>query len=200
MGQRSQIYIYYNVYSINNEHHEGFVARYFHWNYAERMVSRARSIIEKLKDEYLEHKYLFGTREGIKKLNRFGDINFDMRDMCFSVNILEESKVSCGDYDKEFVFGQPNNNGQLFIEVTNYGIKYCFIEHYTQTKPMNAEQYMKWEFSKEDWDTPDEYTSEEAIAYTKRNIDFINSVAKLMTEDEVNEFINRDYETILNKT
>ena len=58
MGERSQIYIRYNVnYMIgslteNPEAHnyKGLIARYFQWNYGERMVIRARYVIESIKD------------------------------------------------------------------------------------------------------------------------------------------------------
>lgn len=51
----------------------------------------------------------------------------------------------------------------------------------------------------QDWKQPDEYRDEETIAYTKRNIDYINRNAKVMTAKEVNEFIYRDYGKIINK-
>lgn len=59
MGQRSQIYIRYNVnyvYGSATDHpktqnFKGLIARYFQWNYGERMISRARYIIEEIKDE-----------------------------------------------------------------------------------------------------------------------------------------------------
>ena len=41
MGQRSQIYVRYNGDII--------VANYYQWNYAERMISRTRSILEYIK-------------------------------------------------------------------------------------------------------------------------------------------------------
>lgn len=44
MGQRSQIYIRFN--DNRMESGKGLIALYYQWNYGERMVSRARQIIE----------------------------------------------------------------------------------------------------------------------------------------------------------
>lgn len=194
MGQRSQIYIHFNVRGS-----EGMIARYFQWNYGEHMVSRARSIIEFLESKCKRKPFMFQGAENITRLNRFCDIDFDMRNMDISVDILEYCK-SNGNFDAESIFGQPNNDGQLLIDVTDNGIKYCFIEYYTEPKPMNAEQYMKWNTECEafpDWHEPDKYTSKETIDYTERNIAFIDSVAGLMTEQEVREFLDRDYSLLL---
>ena len=59
MGQRSQIYIRYNG--------DIKVANYYQWNYGERMISRARAIIEILNDEYLEYGWCFEDKHYITK-------------------------------------------------------------------------------------------------------------------------------------
>lgn len=92
MGQRSQIYIRYNVnyvYGSATDHpktqnFKGLIARYFQWNYGERMISRARYIIEEIKDEFMEYKYCFNDNEKLEKLKRFCETNFDMKDIVFS--------------------------------------------------------------------------------------------------------------------
>lgn len=193
MGQRSQIYIHFHV-----GDDEGMTARYFQWNYGQHMISRARSVIEFL-EKCRKKPFRFRGVESMTILSRFCDIDFDMRDMDISVDILEYCKSS-GNFDAESVFGQPNNDGQLLIDVTDDGIRYCFIDYYTEPTPMNAEQYMKWNTECEsypDWHKPDEYTDRETIAYTERNIAFIDSVAVLMTEQEVREFLDRDYNLLL---
>ena len=71
MGQRSQIYIRYNVNYISGSSTEnptthnfkGLIARYYGWNYGERMVSRARYIIERIHDEFMRGKWCFGDAE-----------------------------------------------------------------------------------------------------------------------------------------
>lgn len=195
MGQRSQIYIYFHV--GNNE---GMVARYFQWNYGERMVSRARSIMELLEDEYLKYPHTFESEDYILKLNRFCDVNFDMRDMVVSTDILEECKELHGNFDADSVFGQANNDGQLLIDITDDGIKYCFIDYFTEPEPMNAEQYMKWNTENEtrpDWHKPCKHMNKETVDYTEKNIAFIDNVAELMTEREVREFLDCDYNLLL---
>ncbi|MDE6833873.1 MAG: hypothetical protein K2J39_06495 [Ruminococcus sp.] len=186
MGQRSQIYIHFNV-----SGNEGMIARYFQWNYGKHMVSRARSIMEFLENQYKGNPFMFQGTENITRLNRFCDIDFDMRNMDISVDILEYCK-SNGIFDTESIFGQPNNDGQLLIDVTDNGIRYCFIEYYTDPNPMNAEQYMKWNTECETY--PDRHEPDD---YKERNIAFIDAVAELMTEQEVREFLDRDYSLLL---
>lgn len=189
MGQRSQIYIHFNV-----SRNEGMIARYFQWNHGRYMVSRARSVIELLK-KYLQYPQIsFSGKSDILKLSRFCDIDFDMRDIGISADILEVCR-KLQKFDKDSVFGQPNNDGQLLIDVTDNGIRYCFIEYYTDPNPMNAEQYMKWNTECETY--PDRHEPDD---YTERNIAFIDTVAELMTEQEVREFLDRDYGLLLGET
>lgn len=65
MGQRSQIYIHFNV-----GDNEGMVARYFQWNYGERMISRARSIMEFLDRDY---NLLLGEHDNSKEKEGYTD-------------------------------------------------------------------------------------------------------------------------------
>ena len=82
MGQRSQIYIRYNVNftcdiscSVNGSkisvpkvyNYKGLIARYFGWNYGERMISRARYIIEEIQTEFMKYKWSFGDKEKLEK-------------------------------------------------------------------------------------------------------------------------------------
>ena len=104
MGQRSQIYIRYNVNYIrgslteNPETHNyrGLIARYFQWNYGERMVSRARYILERIQNEFMTYKWCFGDAEKLEKLKRTCEVNFDMKDIVFSSDIIKEiGGISC---------------------------------------------------------------------------------------------------------
>jgi hypothetical protein len=54
MGQRSQIYIRWQ--KENGDY--VLIARYFQWNFSERMISRARALIEELK-ENLKYDFQF---------------------------------------------------------------------------------------------------------------------------------------------
>lgn len=198
MGQRSQIYIRYNV---NYEqcsgvyNYKGLIARYFGWNYGERMVSRARYIIENIHDNYMKYKWTFGNSECLEKLKWICNTNFDMKDIVFSSDIIKEVAEDM-DGDMEYLFNQDNNDGQLFIDITDDGIKYCFMKFYNEGEPMNAEQYMKWNCECEthpDWHIPYKYMDKETINYTEENIKEINEMATLMTTEEIKAFVEDDY-------
>ena len=209
MGQRSQIYIRYNVNyvvgsktnnpSVSNFH--GFIARYFQWNYGERMISRARGIIEAIHDEYMEYPFLWGEQRCVEKMRRMCDVNFDMRDIMISSDILAEVAEYC-DGDLSYIFNQDNNDGQLLIDVTDKMIKYCFIDGTGDTTPMDGDAYMKWQMNDEDnpdadWRVPTQYLKKSTINYTDKNIKKINRLARLMTIDEVRSFITADYSTYI---
>jgi len=191
MGQRSQIYIRIKDKNDNKT----LIANYYQWNYGERMISRARYGIE-----YIKRNIDFSfDRELIEKISRNFDINYDMKDVQLSVNILDELKEYYF-YDKDdinrFIFlEQGNNDGKLFVDFdqkTNK-IKYCFTDR--ELKPLSADEYMNWnigmkweekEFSSDkDWD--------KIAKICKKNIKAINKDAELMSDVELNKFINDDY-------
>lgn len=201
MGQRSQIYIRYNV-NCNGCNYKGLIARYFGWNYGERMISRARYVIEEISEEFMKFKYYFRDEEKLDKLVRFCETNFDMKDIVRSLDIIENVKESAecvGDvdyHDSGYIFDQDNNDGQLFIDVTDSGIKYCFMQFYDEGEPMDGEHYMKWNrecVAHPDWHVPYEYMNEETIAYTEENIKAIDEMAVLMTPAEIKAFVTDDY-------
>ena len=188
MGMRSQIYIRYN---INGK--KGMIARHYYWNYEERMISRARGVIEALKSDY----WYFGE-ENIKKLCRICDVNFDMRDIMLSVDIIDEV-AEFYDGDCKNIFNQDNNDGQLLIDVTESGIKYCFIPHYDNIVVLDGRHYLIWDtrhsyphyrWTEED---PPKKMDEDTILYTLDNVAYIDGNATLMTKEEAEEFVNADY-------
>lgn len=199
MGQRSQIYIRYDIEhtGLGSGHSKGLIARYYQWNYGERMISRARGIIEHIKDEFLEYPFMWNHKHYLEKLRRICDVNFDMRDIVMSMDIIkevtEEWNGNCA-----YIFDQDNNDGQLLIDVTNDGIKYCFVSPYEDVKPMDGRQYLIWDgqdnYDECKWtetEIPD--LDKETIVYTLDNIKFISENAKLMTKKEAEEFVGADY-------
>ena len=191
MGQRSQIYV-----RINNKL---VVANYYQWNYGERMISRARGIIEWIK-EYAEAGYLnfFTTPYDSSyrtSLSRVCDTNFDMRDVAISCDIVKEHNEQFPDepFNKSVFDDQDNNDGQLFIDVSDNGIKYCLTKYTSHKQALSASQYMAWDRQR-NWTIPTEYLDEEAIDTCKKNIEFIKQNAALMTVEELKEFVNGDYE------
>lgn len=194
MGQRSQIYVRYNNKII--------IANYYQWNYGERMISRARYGIEYIK-HYIDNEFdfVFSDKQYIKKISRIFDANFDMKDVALSSNIFDEFKEEKNYYKEnnievsfnDFIFKhQDNNDGKLFVDIQDNKIKYAFTD-YDCEKVMNAEQYMIWDM--EDWtEKLKEYESEDAIKTCQKNMEEISKMAILMTKEELEEFINYNYE------
>lgn len=192
MGQRSQIFVRYEE---NGQ--KKMIARYYQWNYGERMISRARYGIEWLKDMY---KY---TPEFERKLYRILDTNFDMIDCVISSDIIKEFIDDYWENDgytlNDFMFyQQDNNDGKLFIDVLLDGtIKYAFLD-YNNKKIMSGTEYMKWNRGK-DWKNPTEYFDQEDVDICIKNIKEINKMATKMTADEVKEFMEMDYSYLIEK-
>lgn len=189
MGQRSQIFIRYNKKLI--------VANYYQWNYGERMISRARSIIEYLKAN-LEYPWYFESAD----LSRYCDVNFDYRDISRSSNIFkewEDFKTMYGitDFNKFIFTEQDNNDGKLLIDVDTQSktIKYCLLDCDNKFV-MSAEDYLKWDtyysghYEDVNWEL---HYNQKCIEYTKENIQSINKNAQLMSKQEVDEYLKQPY-------
>ncbi len=195
MGQRSQIYVRINGQLV--------VAQYYGWNYAERMISRAKGILEFLDEHLKDGDMDCFTRKNVssyaERLRRVCDINFDMRDYQISADIVKEWREEFPEEPfNRYVFDeQDNNDGQLFIDVQGDVIKYCFTKGTRRNKTMNGSQYMAWDHDGckvRNWTIPTEYTPQEAINLCKANIKYINEHAELMTVDELRGFVDADYE------
>lgn len=187
MGQRSQIYVRYNKKLV--------VTNYYQWNYGERMISRARHGIEYIRQNYLEYRgWIFNDESNMEKLRRIFDVNFDMKDIVMSSNIIQEWKEQFSeDNFNEFVFKiQDNNDGKLFIDISEDGIvKYAFLDCECDTDHiMNATQYMDW--NSKEWEKS-KYISEQGKQSCKENMEKIKEIATLMTKSELEDFINHDY-------
>lgn len=192
MGQRSQIFVRYE-----DNGQKKMIARYYQWNYGERMISRARYGIEWLKKMY---KYSFEIE---RKLYRILNVNFDMIDYAISSDIIKEfvddDWENSGYTLNNFMFyQQDNNDGKLFIDVLSDGtIKYAFLD-YDNKRIMSGTEYMKWDRGK-GWKNPTEYFDQEDIDICIKNIKEINKMAKKMTADEVKEFMEMDYSYLIEK-
>lgn len=187
MGQRSQIYVRYNKKLV--------ITNYYQWNYGERMISRARYGIEYIKENYLEYRdWIFNDTSYLKKLSRIFDVNFDMKDVAISQDIIEEWKEQFPeDNFNDFVFKfQGNNDGKLFVDISEDGIiKYAFLDYECNTEHiMSAGQYMDWD--SEEW-KESEYIDDEQKTLCEENLKEIDKMAILMTKEEVEDFINYDY-------
>ena len=198
MGQRSQIYLRYNGKLI--------FANYYQWNYAERMISRARYGIEWVK-EYMQYDFVFRDPSYITKMRRVFDVNFDMKDVQISCDIVKEWKELFSDDDfNTVVFNdQDNNDGQLYIDIVDDKIYYCFRDRpnhkdgTTSDVLMSASEYMEWDSPK--WANRGEhnpafedcYLSADEIKTCENNIKAIEKMAELMTLEQLDDFIHGDY-------
>lgn len=188
MGQRSQIYI-----RIQDRNQTALFARYYGWNYGDRMVSRARHTIAWL-TAYLTAGWRvlgFGCEN---KLLRIVDTNFDMKDVLISSDLIQEWREESYDAFVEYVFFHDNNNdGKLFIDYDSgeEKVRYAFLDADGHIhNPMNAESYLEWDAHGESWK---EQISEEAVTYTLENIKWLEDNAILMTEDELLSFIEAPF-------
>lgn len=195
MGQRSQIYVRYKDRLV--------VANYYQWNYGERMISRARWGLEWIND-YTERgvrDFIFKSEEYLNRLRRVFDVNFDMHDVASHCDIVKEWEDQFSDAPfNDVVFNwQDNNDGQLFIDLQDGKLYYCFRDM-RENRIMDAAEYMDWDCSY--WDSRSEhnpafdsdYLSEEEIKTCENNIKAIMEMAELMTAEQLEDFIHGDYE------
>lgn len=186
MGQRSQIYLRYNGALV--------FANYYQWNFGERMISRARWGIEWVKEQVDKgYDFIFRSNSYIKQMRRVFDANFDMHDVQISGDIVKEWADDFADEPfNDIVFNfQDNNDGQLFVDIRDGRIFYCFRNMHADTI-MDAEQYMKWDLPR--WKTDDCSLDAEEIQTCKDNIKAIGNMATLMTREQLDDFLSGDYE------
>lgn len=188
MGQRSQIYVRYT----NDKGEHFLTARYFGWNYGERMVSRARHTMEWILDNFRYGQHYLSTDN--TKLVRIIDTNFDMHDVVISSDIIEEYFEYFSDEsfsDNVFKF-QDNNDGKLFIDVHPNGvIKYAFIDSSCNLdKPKGGLGYMLWDHK--DW-RKSTYIDDEQKEKCELNCKYLRDNFELMTIKELKDFVSCDY-------
>ena len=194
MGQRSQIYVRY--YKDGKYY---LTARYYQWNYGERMISRCRYALEWIK-EHVDHGWDWYLTTETEKLKRILDTNFDMKDVVLGCDIIKEWEEYCKDDSwggcplNDYIFlSQDNNDGKLFIDIKDGVIKYAFLDWSCNIdKIMTASKYMDWD--SKGWRTS-EYIDEEQKELCKENLKEIKKLAKLMTKEEIENFINYNYES-----
>lgn len=187
MGQRSQIYVRYQKDGINY-----LTARYYQWNYGERMISRCKHSLEWIK-ERLQYDWYLTTSTG--HLKRILDVNFDMQDVVIGVDIINEYHSNKWLKEDNITFNQyvfecqDNNDGKLLIDIKDDVIKYAFLDYDCQTI-MDAEQYMNWD--DDGWLMGKGLDLEEKLLCVK-NMQAIAELAQLMTQEEVDDFLHCDY-------
>ena len=187
MGQRSQIYIRWK--KENGDY--VLIARYFQWNFSERMINRARSLIEALKGDMKFTFHFNGDKSYEEKIARYCDINFDFRDIVQSCDIIKGyEEYGEDDTFKDYVFlKQDNNDGKLFIDVNvkKKTIKYCLTD--CDMKLLDCRKYMDWDY--EMWK---HNLNSYAYSYTIDNLEYIEKNAKLMSKADLKSLINEPYD------
>ena len=205
MGQRSQIYVAFNMGDRNDDGSlkvrctEFLIARYYQWNYGSRMISRARGLIEWIDayKRFLDFRY--------DRIPYIADVNFDLRDVALGQDIIKEYAEGYYDEEEEIFLGQDNNDGKLFIRIEDNGvIKYCFTGYgdYECIKPLDCKGYMNSQFDEDPY-SPDYSPYETEIEHGSNyfeNAKYISEHAVLMTEKELDKFINGHYANVAEVT
>lgn len=195
MGQRSQIYVRYIPYEEKGKRRpkRAIAASYFQWNFGERMVSRARYTMEWIK----EHRAYMWS-DTIENMKRIMEVNFNYKDLVRSHDVVKEFEELAGPNDSlnDWLVNQDNNDGILLIDIRGNRLRYAFIGYdFERTREVyDAEGYMNWDYSSSglrNWrDVP---SLAKDVGYTQRNISRISRMAKLMTPEQVDEFLSYDY-------
>lgn len=186
MGQRSQIYVRFT----DKEGKKYLYARYYQWNYGKNMVSITKHALEWIKaHQKYPHIFMYEPQ----RLIRILDTNFDVQDIAISSDIIKEwNEYFSEENFNHFCFkGQDNNDGKLFIDINENEeiIKYAFTDR-NISKHLTAAQYMRW--NNKEW-RQSKYIDKEQKALCEKNIRQIPRLAKLMTKEELDEFITCDY-------
>lgn len=206
MGQRSQIYVRIQKEDEKGNIQKDLVPMYYQWNYAERMVSRVASTAEWLKESA---GYYFSSQNR-EKLEKILSTNFDMKDVVIPRNIFleladltdDDAKFPIGEELSSAIFGeQDNNDGQAYIDVYVKGddvhVSYAFMKDSGQTI-MTANEYMNWDLGgEEQYNWINDYMERdwtEELEYTLKNVKYLGSEATLMSEQELEQFINDNYD------
>ena len=188
MSKPCQIYVRYP-----SKGGKKLIARYFSWCYGARLVSRARGIVEWIKDNSDgDFRGYLSVGECLTKLLRVIDTNFDMKDVAISGDIVQEWRNDADDEDfADYVFrSQDDCNGQLFIDLLDGGdIKYAFWKTGDE-KIMDANTYMTWNNAA--WENGNESEYDD-FDVCRENITALESYATLMTADELRAFIEYPY-------
>ena len=188
MGQRSQIYI--RFYDKNGKYK--LIARYFPWNFGERMVSRVRWTCE-WAAEFVNDLYC--NMELRQRLISIVNTNFDMHDVAVSTDLVAERNEQFPEEDLNgYVFGPDNcNDGKAFIDLTGDQIKYAFTDWDAKTV-MDVEAYMAWDYSTPDWKNKIlDLTEDDREAFAS-NSEWLQENAVLMTHEELLAFKSYPYD------
>lgn len=182
MGQRSEIYVAFEM--ANGQ--KKITARYFDWNFAERMISRVRYTAEWLS----MHSCVSISKDDLIPII---ETNFDM------VDHMQSAKIEPATFKPFKLHVKASDfldDGRAFIYVNLKGkIKYCFTNNHDLT-PMDCDSYMifdtecNYDYAK--WINP-EYKNSKKMSKCRRNIKWLSSHAEVMTQKELDDFLAAEY-------
>lgn len=180
MGQRSEIYVAYET-NAGKE----IVGRYFGWNYGERMISRVAYTAL-----YLKNHIQYGIKK--ESLVPVIEMNFDMVDHQITESLVYDGRGK----QKISVSDDGLNDGRAFIYITLDGsISYCFTNNH-ELKPLDCDEYMLFDtescYDEYKWSN-EEYRKSNKMKKCRSNIRWLKKNAKLMSQKELEEFINAKY-------
>lgn len=184
MGQRSEIYVAFEM--ANGQ--KKITARYFDWNYGERMISRVRYT-----SEWLNRRMRSCSTISKDDLIPIIETNFDMVDHIQSAKIEPATFKSFKLHVKASDF---LNDGRAFIYVNLKGeVKYCFTNNH-DLEPMDCDNYMlfdtEYNYDYAKWINP-EYKNSKKMSQCRKNIKWLSRNANLMTQAELDEFLAAEY-------
>jgi hypothetical protein len=200
MAEKSNIFVRIRAKkrtSDKNYKYTTFFGLYYQWCYGERMISRLRSAIEfagsDISGWYGE--YVVG-KELLNKFKRYLAINFDMRDIIDSVDLIPHTvnDVMQGYANaKADIFNQEENHGFIYIDITlddpdnkfgenNAKIKYAFVDNEYKDKDgklspvRSVEEFADHDMGDDErkWYEPDPYWDESNMTVHKER--FLNEI------------------------
>ena len=188
MGQRSQIYI-----KIGNN----IIANHYQWNYGERMVSRARYLIEWLQEFVDDENLEWLERHKMDDAAKIADVNFDMIDIQNHRDLISEWRGNGGETSfNDYIFNTQNNDGKLFVLVTKEGVKFALTD--SDNRIFTPREYMLWDCADESEDNLNQYLKK--YVGSKGTLKFWDNISNLslfknLTDEELeNEFFNFKFE------
>lgn len=152
MGERSNIFVRIRAKQRTNDKKyskEAFFGLYYQWCYGERMISRLRSAIDFVDTDISGwHSEHVVNDELIDKFKRYLAINFDMRDVIDTVDLIKDvsNDVKSGYADANAdIFKQCENHGFIYIDISlddpsqrfsenKAKIKYAFVDNEVKAK------------------------------------------------------------------
>ncbi len=223
MGQRSQIYVRFNKENGQKGLIANYYGWNFGERMISRARWGIECIKEHF-EICSKPSYWLSVKRNKVYLSRIFDTNFDMCDVAISSDIIKEllnsynvsidseciksdldealkkenlNETTASEEFKDYVFmSQDNNDGKLFVDIQDDGIKYCFLDSTSNTDNiMDAAAYMTWNHLNHiepDW-TKSKYITLEQKEKCRKNIITISEMAALMTKEEIEDFINYDY-------